>query len=196
MTELNLTGETRTEFGKGAARRIRRAAQIPAVIYGHGAEPLHIVLPERQTVRAIRGANALLTITVDGTKHLALVKDVQRDPVLQIVEHIDLLTVKKGEKVTVDVPVVLIGEAAAGTVVNQEETTISLSAEATHLPVKVEVDINGLEVGAHVLAGALVLPKNVELLADPELLIVNISEPTVAALEEDEAPAAEEAAAE
>lgn len=196
MTELNLTGETRTEFGKGAARRIRRAAQIPAVIYGHGAEPLHIVLPERQTVRAIRGANALLTITVDGTKHLALVKDVQRDPVLQIVEHIDLLTVKKGEKVTVDVPVVLIGEAAAGTVVNQEETTISLSAEATHLPVKVEVDINGLEVGAHVLAGALVLPKNVELLADPELLIVNISEPTVAALEEDDAPAAEEAAAE
>lgn len=177
MSDLSLTGETRSEFGKGAARRIRRAAQIPAVIYGHGAAPIHIVLPERATVRAIRGANALLTVTVDGTEHLALVKDVQRDPVLQIVEHIDLLTVKKGEKVTVDVPVVLIGEAAPGTVVTQEENTISLSAEATHLPVKVEVDITGLEVGNHVLAGALSLPKNVELLADPELLIVNVAEP-------------------
>lgn len=177
MSDLSLTGETRSEFGKGAARRIRRAAQIPAVIYGHGAAPIHIVLPERATVRAIRGANALLTVTVDGTEHLALVKDVQRDPVLQIVEHIDLLTVKKGEKVTVDVPVVLIGEAAPGTVVTQEENTISLSAEATHLPVKVEVDITGLEVGNHVLAGALSLPKNVELLSDPELLIVNVAEP-------------------
>lgn len=192
MSDLSLTGETRSEFGKGAARRIRRAAQIPAVIYGHGAAPIHIVLPERATVRAIRGANALLTVTVDGTEHLALVKDVQRDPVLQIVEHIDLLTVKKGEKVTVDVPVVLIGEAAPGTVVTQEENTISLSAEATHLPVKVEVDITGLEVGNHVLAGALSLPKNVELLADPELLIVNVAEPAP----EEEAEVADAAVAE
>lgn len=199
MSELNLTGETRNEFGKGAARRIRRESKIPAVIYGHGAEPVHIVLPERETVRAIRGANALLSITVDGEEHLALVKDVQRDPVLQIVEHIDLLTVKKGEKVTVDVPVVVVGEPAAGVVVNQEETTVSVSAEATHLPSNVEFDVTGREAGEHVHASDLVLPKNVELLSDADLLIINVAEPAPVELEEDEAaeaPAAEEAAAE
>jgi large subunit ribosomal protein L25 len=195
MSDLNLTGEVRSEFGKGAARRIRRAAQIPAVIYGHGAEPLHIVLPERATVRAIRGANALLTITVDGAEHLALVKDVQRDPVLQIVEHIDLLTVKKGEKVIVDVPVVLVGEPAPAVVVNQEEMSVSLSADATHLPAHVEVDINGREAGHHILASDLTLPANVELLTDPSLLIVHLAEPAAVA-EADEtaaeaAPAAE-----
>ena len=192
MSDLNLTAEVRSEFGKGAARRIRRAAQIPAVIYGHGAAPLHIVLPERETVRAIRGANALLTVTVDGTKHLALVKDVQRDPVLQIVEHIDLLTVKKGEKVIVDVPVVIVGEPAPAVVVNQEEMSVSLSADATHLPVRVEVDVTGRTAGQHVHASDLVLPANVELLTDPSLLIVHLAEPTVV----DEAVVTEEAAAE
>jgi large subunit ribosomal protein L25 len=172
MSDLNLTGEVRSEFGKGAARRIRRAAQIPAVIYGHGAEPLHIVLPERATVRAIRGANALL-----------------------IVEHIDLLTVKKGEKVIVDVPVVLVGEPAPAVVVNQEEMSVSLSADATHLPAHVEVDINGREAGHHILASDLTLPANVELLTDPSLLIVHLAEPAAVA-EADEtaaeaAPAAE-----
>lgn len=193
MSDLNLTAETRSEFGKGAARRIRRAAQIPAVIYGHGAAPLHIVLPERATVRAIRGANALLTITVDGAEHLALVKDVQRDPVLQIVEHIDLLTVKKGEKVIVDVPVVLVGEPAPAVVVNQEEMSVSLSADATHLPAHVEVDITGREAGQHVLASDLVLPANVELLTDPSLLVVHLAEPTVAAEEVEEGTEADAA---
>lgn len=192
MSELHLTGEVRNEFGKGAARRIRRAKAIPAVIYGHGAAPLHIVLPERETVRAIRGANALLTITVDGEEHLALVKDIQRDPVLQIVEHVDLLTVKKGEKVVVDVPVVIVGEAAPSVVVNQEEVVVSLSADATHVPVHVEVDIAGRAAGAHIHAADLVLPANTELVTDGGLLIVHFAEPVVASDEE----AAEEAAAE
>lgn len=188
MTNLTLTGELRTEFGKGAARRIRRAAQIPAVVYGHGVAPLHIVLEERATVRAIRGANALLTITVDGVEHLALVKDIQRDPLLQIVEHIDLLTVQQGEKVTVDVPLVLVGEAAASVVVNQEEMSVSLSADATHLPVKVEIDLAGRAAGEHIHASDLVLPANVELLNDPAMLLVHLAEPAVVA---EETPAAE-----
>ena len=181
MSELNLTGEVRNEFGKGAARRIRRADQIPAVIYGHGAAPLHLVLPERATMRAIRSANALLTITIDGEEHLALVKDIQRDPVLQIVEHIDLLTVRKGEKVIVDVPVVLVGEPAPATVVNQEEMVVSLSADATNVPVRIEVDIDGRASGQHIHASDLVLPKNVELINEADLLIVHFAEPVVIA---------------
>ena len=181
MSDLNLVGEARNEFGKGAARRIRRAKQIPAVIYGHGEAPLHIVLPERETVRAIRGANALLKVTVDGAMHLALVKDVQRDPVLQIVEHIDLLTVKKGEKVTVDVPVVLVGEPAPSVVVTQEEVVVSLSADATNVPVHVEVDINGRAAGEHILASDLVLAANCQLVTDGGLLIVHFAEPVVVA---------------
>ncbi|MGO4383789.1 50S ribosomal protein L25/general stress protein Ctc [Specibacter sp. RAF43] len=189
MAEIKLAAEQRTEFGKGAARRIRRANQIPAVIYGHGAEPIHIVLPVLETVRAIRGANALLTIDVAGTEHLALVKDVQRDPLLQIVEHIDLLTVKKGEKVIVDIPVFVIGEPASGVVANQEEMTVSLSADATHLPKHVELDLTGRTAGQHVHARDLVLPANVELLTDPALLMVHLDELAAA-------PETEEAAAE
>lgn len=189
MSDLNLIGEARNEFGKGAARRIRRAAQIPAVIYGHGVAPLHIVLPERSTMRAIRASNALLTVTVDGIEHLALVKDIQRDPVLQIVEHIDLLTVQKGEKVIVDVPVHLVGEPSPSVVVNQEEMTISLSADATNVPVRIDVDIAGRSVGQHIYASDLVLPENSELANDAIMLIVHIAEP--AAVAETEVAAAE-----
>ncbi len=191
MSELSLNGELRNEFGKGAARRIRRADQIPAVIYGHGAAPLHLVLPERATMRAIRASNALLTITIEGEEHLALVKDIQRDPVLQIVEHIDLLTVKKGEKVIVDVPVHLVGEPAPATVVNQEEVVVSLSADATDLPAFIEVSIDGLAAGQHVLAGDLVLPAGVELVNEADLLIVHFAEPAVATEDETEEAAAE-----
>lgn len=191
MSDLNLIGEARNEFGKGAARRIRRADQIPAVIYGHGVAPLHIVLPERQTVRAIRASNALLTVTVDGVEHLALVKDVQRDPVLQIVEHIDLLTVKKGEKVIVDVPVHLVGEPAPSVVVNQEEMTVSLSADATNVPSRIEVDIAGRTAGQHILASGLVLPAGVELANEVDLLIVHFAEQVVIAEVETVVAAAE-----
>lgn len=179
MAEQKLAAQLRTEFGKGAARRARRADLIPAVIYGHGAEALHISLPERETTRAARHANALLTLDIEGEVHLALVKDIQRDPLLQIIEHIDLLTVRSGEKVIVDVPVILHGEVAPGAVSNQEEVTISIEAEATHIPAHVEFSIEGREVGQHVHASDLVLPKGSTLLTDPEMLILNVSEPTV-----------------
>ena len=116
MSEQKLAAEVRTEFGKGFARRARMAGQIPAVIYGHGAEPIHITLPAKATTLAVRTANALLSLDINGEGHLALVKDIQRDPIKQIIEHIDLLTVRQGEKVTVDVPVHVVGETAPGTV--------------------------------------------------------------------------------
>jgi large subunit ribosomal protein L25 len=198
MSEQKLAAEVRTEFGKGFARRARMAGQIPAVIYGHGAEPIHVTLPAKATTLAVRTANALLSLDVNGEGHLALVKDVQRDPIKQIIEHIDLLTVRQGEKVTVDVPVHVTGETAPGTVHNLELTVISLEAEATHLPEAVEVDIEGRAAGEHIHASDLALPKGAVLLTDAEALVVNISEAAAAAAEEgeEEAAAAEEAPAE
>jgi large subunit ribosomal protein L25 len=194
MSEQKLAAEVRTEFGKGFARRARMAGQIPAVIYGHGAEPIHITLPSKATTLAVRKANALLSLDISGDVHLALVKDIQRDPIKQIIEHIDLLTVIKGEKVTVDVPVHVTGELAPGNVYNQELTVISLEAEATHLPTAVEVDIEGRTAGEHIHASDLVLPKGSVLLADADALVVHISEATESA-EGEEAEAAEPAAA-
>ncbi|KRE66015.1 MULTISPECIES: 50S ribosomal protein L25/general stress protein Ctc [Micrococcaceae] len=204
MSEQKLAAELRTEFGKGYARRARMNNLIPAVIYGHGAEPIHVTLPAKATTLAVRTANALLSLDINGEGHLALVKDVQRDPVKQIIEHIDLLTVRQGEKVTVDVPVHVEGETAPGTVHNLELTVVSLEAEATHLPESVVVSIEGRDAGEHIHASDLVLPKGSALLTDPEALVVNISEAieiaeeaeTEAAGEAAEAPAAEEAAAE
>ncbi|WP_258805301.1 50S ribosomal protein L25/general stress protein Ctc [Pseudarthrobacter sp. NS4] len=201
MSEQKLAAELRTEFGKGYARRARMANLIPAVIYGHGAEPIHVTLPAKATTLAVRTANALLSLDINGEGHLALVKDVQRDPIKQIIEHIDLLTVRKGEKVTVDVPVHVSGETAPGTVHNLELTVVSLEAEATHLPEAVEVSIEGRGAGEHIHASDLVLPKGSALLTDAEALVINISEATVAEEETEgaegaEAPAAGEAAAE
>jgi large subunit ribosomal protein L25 len=190
MSEQKLAAEVRTEFGKGFARRARMAGQIPAVIYGHGAEPIHVTLPAKATTLAVRTANALLSLDVNGEGHLALVKDVQRDPIKQIIEHIDLLTVRQGEKVTVDVPVHVNGETAPGTVHNLELTVISLEAEATHLPEAVEVDIEGRAAGEHIHASDLALPKGAVLLTDAEALVVNISEAAAAAAEEGEEEAA------
>jgi large subunit ribosomal protein L25 len=198
MSEQKLAAEVRTEFGKGYARRARMANQIPAVIYGHGAEPIHITLPAKATTLAVRTANALLSLDINGEGHLALVKDVQRDPIKQIIEHIDLLTVRQGEKVTVDIPVHVVGEVAPGNAYNQELTVISLEAEATHLPTAVEVDIEGRTAGQHIHASDLVLPKGAVLLADADALVVNISEATEVGEEgaEEAAGAASEAAAE
>ncbi|WLQ05233.1 50S ribosomal protein L25/general stress protein Ctc [Arthrobacter oryzae] len=184
MSEQKLAAEVRTEFGKGFARRARMANLIPAVIYGHGADPIHITLPAKATTLAVRVPNALLSLDINGEGHLAIVKDVQRDPIKQIVEHIDLLTVRKGEKVTVDVPVHVTGELAPGNVYNQEMTVVSLEAEATHLPTAVEVSIEGRAAGEHIHASDLVLPKGSVLLADPESLVVNISEATEVTEEE------------
>ncbi|MDQ4490335.1 50S ribosomal protein L25/general stress protein Ctc [Sinomonas sp. ASV486] len=183
-----LAAEVRTEFGKGYARRTRVAGKIPAVIYGHGADPIHVALPARATTLALRVANALLTLDIAGEEHLAIVKDIQRNAVRQEIEHLDLLTVKRGEKVTVDVPVHLTGEVAAGAVANQEAMTVSIEAEATHLPTALEVSIEGREAGQHVHASDIELPKGSILLSDPETLVVNVSEPVA---EEPEAEAAE-----
>ncbi|MEZ2389776.1 50S ribosomal protein L25/general stress protein Ctc [bacterium RCC_150] len=191
MSEQKLAAELRTEFGKGFARRARAAGQIPAVIYGHGAEPIHVNLPGRATTLAVRVSNALLSLDINGEEHLALVKDIQRDPIKQIIEHIDLLTVRQGEKVTVDVAVHVTGEPAVGAVANQEATTVSLEAEATHVPTAVEVSIEGRAAGEHVHASDIVLPKGVSLLSDAETLIVNISEEAQAAEEETAEAAAE-----
>ncbi len=199
MSEQKLAAEVRTEFGKGYARRARMANLIPAVIYGHGADPIHVTLPAKATTLAVRTANALLSLDINGEGHLALVKDVQRDPIKQIIEHIDLLTVRQGEKVTVEIPVHVVGELAPGNVFNQELTTISLEAEATHLPEAVEVSIEGRAAGEHIHASDLVLPKGAILLADADALVVNISEATETSDEEgteEAAGAASEAAAE
>ncbi len=192
MAEQKLVGELRTEFGKGPARQARRAEKIPAVIYGHGADPLHVLLPSKSTTLAVRTANALLSIDIDGEEHLALAKDVQRDPVRQIVEHIDLLTVQRGEKVQVEVAVHIEGEVKPGAVMNLEVPTVLVEAEATHLPNHLVVTVTGHDVGDHVHASDVILPANVEMITDAETLIVNVSSPVVEDLGTSEAEGEEE----
>jgi large subunit ribosomal protein L25 len=173
-----IPAETRTEFGKGAARRIRRADKIPAVLYGHGNDPVHVTLPGHDTMMALKhgGANALLSLDIEGTEQLALTKAVQVDPIRRVIEHIDFVAVRRGEKVTVDVPVLLTGTAASETLVVTENTTVQLEAEATHIPENIEVSIEGLPAGTQILAGQLELPSGSTLLVDAETLIVNITE--------------------
>ncbi len=178
MSAEKITAESRTEFGKGAARRIRREHKVPAVVYGHGNDPIHITLPGHETMMALKhgGANALLELSIDGKATLALTKQVQIDPIRRHLEHIDFVVVRKGEKVTVEVPVHLNGEAAKETLVVTDTMTIQLEAEATHIPEYVEVDIDGLPAGTQILASDLKLPKGSTLLLDADTLIVNITE--------------------
>jgi large subunit ribosomal protein L25 len=175
MSETTLVAQTRTEFGKGAARRIRRAHQIPAVMYGHGTEPVHITLPGHETMLALKAANALLSIEVNGTTQLALVKDVQRDAIKPVIEHVDLVVVRRGEKVTVDVQIHTTGEAAIETVVTVENQTVELEVEATHIPENLEVSVEGAAAGTQIHASDLVLPEGAVLVTDPEILVVNIT---------------------
>lgn len=188
MSEQKLIGVIRTEFGKGAARQARLAEKIPAVIYGHGAEPLHVLLPVKETTLAVRTANALLSVDVEGTEHLALAKDVQRNPVKQIVEHIDLLTVRRGEKVQVEVNIHIQGEVKPGAVMNLETPTVTVEAEATHLPNQLVVTVTGHDVGDHVYASDVILPQNVEMITEAETLIVNVASPVVEDLGESATP--------
>ena len=183
--ENKLTVAVRTETGKGASRRARREGQVPAVLYGHGTEPQHVALPGHEIGLILRKANQVLELKIGGKTELALVKDVQKDPVRQIIEHIDLLVVKKGEKIQVDVPVVVVGEPFAGTIANLDNATVALEVEATHIPQNIEVDVEGLEDGTHITAADLTLPKGATLATDAETLIVAISVP-VAALEAEE----------
>lgn len=175
MSDLTLNAETRTQFGKGAARKIRRDHKIPAVMYGHGADPVHITLAAHETMKALKTSNALLTIVLDGKEQLALAKDVQRDPIKPVIEHIDLVVVKKGEKVTVDVPVHVEGDAAPETVVTTDHTSLQLEVEATHIPESITVSVEGLEAGTQILAGQVELPKGATLVTDAEALVVNVT---------------------
>jgi large subunit ribosomal protein L25 len=194
MSETKLVAQTRTEFGKGAARRIRRAHQIPAVMYGHGTEPVHITLPGHETMLALKASNALLSIEIDGKTQLALAKDVQRDAIKPVIEHVDLVVVRRGEKVTVDVQVHTVGEAAVETVVTVENQTVELEVEATHIPESIEVSIEGLAAGTQIHASDLVLPQGAALVTDPEILVVNITAAiTAEALESELAEAEAEA---
>jgi len=193
VSEIKLVAEARTEFGKGAARRIRRADKIPAVLYGHGTDPLHVTLPGHDTMMALKHSNALFSIELEGKAQLAITKDVQRDPVRNVIEHVDLLIVKKGEKVAVDIPVVVTGESAPGTIHLVDLQTLAVEAEATHLPESIEVSIEGLESGAQILAGDVTLPQGTTLTADAELLVVSVTEPQA---EEPSAAEAAEAATE
>ena len=194
-----LSATVRNEFGKGAARRIRRADKIPAVVYGHQSEPQHITLPGHDTMMALKQQNALLTIEVEGGQTiLALAKDVQRDPIRGTIEHVDLVIVRRGEKVVVDVAVQLEGEAGPETFVTLEHTTVSLEVEATHIPEMLAVDIEGLEAGTQITAAELKLPEGAALAMDEDALVVNIAQAmTEAALEADlaDSPAGEAEAA-
>lgn len=185
MAEIKIPAEARTEFGKGAARRIRRDNKVPVVLYGHGSDPIHLTIPGHQLMLALKGsANALLTIDVGSDTHLAIPKQVQRDPLKGFIEHADLLIVRKGEKVTVDVSIITTGDAVSGNLVVLENASISIEAEATHIPESFEVSLEGLVAGDQILAKDIVLPDGSALAVDEDLLIINVtSAPTEAQLE-------------
>jgi large subunit ribosomal protein L25 len=172
-----IIAETRTSFGKGAARKLRAAGKIPAVIYGHGGEPQHVSLPGHEVFLLIRKSNALIELDIDGATQLALVKDVQKDPVRQIIEHLDLITVRQGERVEVEVSVQVEGESASGTVADLDTFTLLLEVLATNIPTRVTVNIEGAEAGTQVLAKDIELPEGAVLVGDEDQLIVAISIP-------------------
>ena len=187
-----LDGELRESFGKGAARKLRAAGRTPVVLYGHGTDPVHASVETHPLSLIVRHANALIELVIDGKPQLALVKDVQRDPVLQIIEHVDLVVIRKGETVEVEVPLHLVGTPFSGTNALQELNTLRLSVPATNIPENIEVDVEGLEEGSRIVAGDLKLASDETLLDDPEALIVHIVVPRGAS-EDGEAPEAAEA---
>ncbi|RJN32281.1 50S ribosomal protein L25/general stress protein Ctc [Nesterenkonia natronophila] len=184
--KIHISAEVRTEFGKGAARRARRADQIPAVIYGHGDDPRHVVLPGHETALAVRNPNALITLNIEGDEEMVVPKDIQRDPIKPFIVHMDLLAVRKGEKIVVDVPVEVIGEPADGFEYMLDQPTVPVEADALNLPDSVSIDITDRDENA--LPDALVLPEGTELaLADLESQIVSIYEPQEQPLEDEDA---------
>lgn len=192
-----LNVQYRDEFGKGASRRIRAEHKIPAVIYGHGMEPVHIVLPGHETALAARNPNALLELALpDGTTHMALIKEIQRHPLRRSLTHLDLIAVRRGEKVEVDVPVTLNGEVVAPAIAVLDAATLTLSVDAMKVPEVIEIDLEGKEDGFQLFAGDVTLPEGGELVTDAELLVVAVQVPRVdeeleAAIEAVEAGGAE-----
>jgi large subunit ribosomal protein L25 len=171
-----ITAVTRTEFGKGAARRARRAGTIPAVLYGPGLTPVHLALPAHETFLQIKGkANPVLTVAFEGRTELTLVKDVQRDPVRQVIEHLDLILVRKGELVTVDVPVAVTGEPEPGWVLNQELASVAVLADPSAIPAHLEVPLAPIEGSAVVTAGDLALPSGVRLVTEPDAVVLTVA---------------------
>ena len=191
MSEVRIAAEPRTEFGKGAARRVRRAAKVPAVLYGHGDKPRHYSLPGHELMLALKhDPNALLALQTEDGEQLALAKVVVRDPIKGFLEHVDLVAVRKGEKVTVDVPVTLTGDADRDVIVDQQQTTVTVTAEATHIPDHVEVSVEGLHAGDSVTADAVELPEGVELAeAAEDVVVQGLAAPTAEAVEADLAAA-------
>ncbi|HYB47973.1 MAG TPA: 50S ribosomal protein L25/general stress protein Ctc [Streptosporangiaceae bacterium] len=193
MPEVHIAAETRTEFGKGAARRTRRTGRVPAVLYGHGTETRHLSLPGHQLMLALKTPNVLLYL--DGLKNgseIALPKAVQRDPIKNVIEHVDLILVRRGEKVTVEVPIRVTGDIAPDGMLDQQLVQIAVEAEATSIPQGIDVDVDGMEVGAAVHASDLKLPRGVSLQVDPETLVLHVITHTVH--EEPEEEGAEAAA--
>lgn len=194
-----LTASVRTETGKGASRRARREGRVPAVLYGHGTEPQHLVLPAREFAAVLRnsGTNAVLTLEIEGTEQFALTKALDIHPIRRNIQHADLLVVRRGEKVTVEVNVVVEGEAGPDTMVNQDANTIEIEAEALSIPEQLTVSVEGAEIGTQINAGQIELPAGVTLVSDPELLVVNVvPSPTAADLQSEGAGETAEAAAE
>jgi large subunit ribosomal protein L25 len=202
-----LSVSVRTKTGKGASRQARRDGQVPAVLYGHGTEPQHLLLPAREFAAVLRhaGTNAVLELDIDGTEQLAMTKAVDVHPIRRVIQHADLLVVKKGEKVTVEVNVVVEGDAAPGTLVTQEANTIEIETEALSIPEHLTVSVEGTEAGTQITAADVELPAGATLTSDPELLVVHVvPAPTAEDLEgetsgeeaaADEAPAEEAAEA-
>lgn len=203
MSEVKISAELRSEFGKGAARRIRRDNKVPGVLYGHGSDPIHVTLPGHDLLMALRTPNVLLALDIEGKKELAIPKAAQRDPLKGFLEHVDLLLVKRGEKVTVEVPVVAEGELApGGNLLEHVLNALPVEAEATHIPESFKVSVEGLEAGASVSAKDVELPKGVTLAVDEDAVVLQVlaaqaEEPAAEAgeAEEGEAPAAEGAEA-
>jgi large subunit ribosomal protein L25 len=176
VSEVRLAAEPRTEFGKGAARRTRRAGKIPAVLYGHGNDPQHVALPAREFARVMReqGTNAVLRLDLGGKPQLALTKTVTVHPIRQYIEHVDLLIVQRGEKVTVEITILVTGTPAPGTLITQELTTLQVEADALEIPEEIEVSVEGAGAGTRILAQDIVLPAGAELKTDPEQLVINV----------------------
>lgn len=188
MSEVRITAEPRTVFGKGAARKIRRSAKVPAVLYGHGTDTQHLTLPGHEVLLALRTPNVLIRLAGDGIDELALPKGVQRDPIKGFIEHVDLLLVRRGEKVTVEIPVTTVGDVNSEGLLDQQLLSVSVETEATHIPTGIEVDVEGLTVGTVITAAQLPLPEGTTLAADAESVILQvIGKPTEAPAEGEEA---------